>query len=750
MKRFRYFIIYFIPALLLAFTIFLALKKVEFRFLENDISKENIGILWENFLKHFSNPLTLLLFQILTIIFFSRTLGFLFSWVGQPVVVGEILAGILLGPSLIGSWFPAFHQMIFPEASFDNLHLLSQFGLVLFMFCVGMEMDFKGIIHRAKDALVVSHTAIFISFSLGVGLAFILYPVYCPVEKNFFTFSLFMGSSLSITAFPVLARIVHEKNLNRTPLGNLVITSAAIDDITAWCILAITIALVKASSWVGALMVAVMALIFILGMTGIVRPFLTILGNFYKNREDVSLYVMSAIYGILLISSWIAELIGIHAFFGAFVAGLIMPPSIRFRRIILEKTETIALGLFLPLFFVYTGLRMNLDFLQSAGSLKIFSLIFFLAVLGKFSGSFVSTRLLGYGWYDSLSIGALMNTRGLMELVVVNIGYDLGIIGKEIYAMMVLMALGTTFMTGPALRLINMFFRKKEQLTSVASTFQYRILLYFSNPSVGRKLLRISRLFYGSNSKNIQVSALHVSPNPELNSYQLEEYEKECFRPLRQEAKKSKIPVSIFFKVGTNISQQILEFTKEGSYDLLLMETRHSVFEGSILGKIIGFTASTLQPEKLIGKLFGKNSIFRGSSWIENEDHKILSESKIPVAVFYDNHSDKINKIILVFYSASDLFLLFYAKKILLSGTVELCIADVRGIIESKFDLKSEINTLKEISPEQINWIPQKNWKEENLHSFDLLIASHESFRKFSSEIQTEDFENLSILLLKT
>jgi Kef-type K+ transport system membrane component KefB len=460
------------------------------KFLENgrDIvviaSKENQ---WTQFLTslthNLQHPLAILLGQIITIILVARLFGWIFRKIGQPSVIGEIVAGIALGPSLLGLYFPEFSSTLFPSASLGNLQFLSQIGLILFMFVIGMELDLKVLKNKANDAVVISHASIVVPFSLGIGLAYFIYYRFAPEGVEFLSFSLFMGIAMSITAFPVLARIVQEREIHKTRLGTIVITCAAADDITAWCILAAVIAIVKAGSFVSSLYVIGLAIVYVGAMLFIVRPFLKKIGDLYKSKNKLSKPVVAIFFLTLILSSYTSEIIGIHALFGAFMAGAIMPDITKFRAIFIEKVEDVSVILLLPLFFVFTGLRTQIGLINDPYLWKLTGVIILVAVAGKFLGSALAAKFVGQSWQDSLTIGALMNTRGLMELVVLNIGYDLGVLTSEVFTMMVIMALVTTVMTGPALDLINFIFKSKagEILDNVTNNNKYKILISFGN-----------------------------------------------------------------------------------------------------------------------------------------------------------------------------------------------------------------------------------------------------------------------------
>jgi len=399
-------------------------------------------------------PLALLLAQVLAILLAARALGWACTKVGQPAVVGEMAAGILLGPSLLGRYLPEFSAVLFAPKSLDNIKLLSQVGLILFMFVVGMDLDLQALRGKAHQAVVISHASIVVPFALGLGLAYFLYGAFAPAGVGFASFGLFMGIAMSITAFPVLARIVQERGLHQTPLGTLVITCAATDDVTAWCLLAAVVAFVKAGSFASALAIIALALGYVLLMLKVARPLLLRLGQPAGQAGALRKAAVPVFLLTLIFSAFLAEAIGIHALFGAFLAGAIMPADGHLREAVSGKVRDVAVLLLLPLFFVFTGLRTQIGLLNDGTQWLVCAAIIGVAVAGKFLGSALAARFVGHSWPNSFSIGALMNTRGLMELVVLNIGYDLGILSPQVFAMMVIMALATTCMTGPALNLI--------------------------------------------------------------------------------------------------------------------------------------------------------------------------------------------------------------------------------------------------------------------------------------------------------
>lgn len=405
-------------------------------------------------------PLTVLLMQITAILIAGKLVGFLFRKMKQPAVIGEMAAGILLGASFLGYYFPAASQFLFPPQSLGTLGLLSQVGLTLFMFIVGLELDLGMLKGKTNTAVVISHASIVAPFTLGVGLAYFTYKAYAPDGIQFLSYALFVGISMSITAFPVLARIIQERNLSKTTLGTIAITCAAADDVTAWCILAVVIAVVKAGSIWSALYTLLFAIAYVLLMLKVVKPQLQ---RFHskENTPEPPAKVLGIYLVVLTASAWITDMIGIHALFGAFMAGIVMPADSRFRHYFIEKIESVALFLLLPLFFVSTGLKTRISLLNTAELWLLCGMVIAVAVIAKFGVSSLTARYTGQSWKDSLKIGALMNTRGLTELIVLNIGYDLGVITPQVFTILVIMALTTTLMTGPTLDLIDRFFKKE-------------------------------------------------------------------------------------------------------------------------------------------------------------------------------------------------------------------------------------------------------------------------------------------------
>ncbi|MCI0660016.1 MAG: cation:proton antiporter [Acidobacteria bacterium] len=395
--------------------------------------------------------ITLLLLQVSIIIAASRLTGLIFRRIHQPQVMGEMIAGILLGPSLLGWLAPGISLALFPPSSLGFLNALSQIGLLIFMFLVGLELEPKTLREQRRLAFTTSIVSFITPFLLGILLAFYLYPRVSIDGVKFTHFALFLGTAMSVTALPVLARILIECNLLRTRLGTAAIACAAVGDVTSWCLLAGVVMLVRSTSLTIPLWLTLLgSAVYICLMLFIVRRMLNKLVDIYLERRTVSQSLLTIILLLVFASSWVTESLGIHALFGAFLMGAVMPT--RLVEALSEKLEDVTVVLLLPLFFAYTGLRTSITLVSGAEMWFYCSLIIAVAIAGKFGGATLAARATGKSWRDAGALGILMNTRGLMELVILNIGLDIGVISPAVFAMMVMMTLITTSMTTPLLK----------------------------------------------------------------------------------------------------------------------------------------------------------------------------------------------------------------------------------------------------------------------------------------------------------
>ncbi|WP_158730222.1 MULTISPECIES: cation:proton antiporter [unclassified Flavobacterium] len=701
-------------------------------------------------LHNFQDPLAILLAQIITIILVARIFGWIFKKIGQPSVIGEIIAGIVLGPSLLGLYFPEVSAALFPVASLGNLKFLSQIGLILFMFVIGMELDLKVLKNKANEAIVISHASIIIPFTLGIGLAYFVYNQFAPEGVKFLSFSLFMGIALSITAFPVLARIVQERGIHKTKLGAIVITCAAADDITAWCILAVVIAIVKAGTFVSSLYIIMLAVLYVAAMIYIVKPFLKRIGDLYGTKDSIVKPVVAIFFLVLIVSSYATEVIGIHALFGAFMAGAIMPDVPKFRTIFIEKVEDVALILLLPLFFVFTGLKTEIGLLNDPYLWKITGFIILVAVVGKFFGSALAAKFVGQSWRDSFTIGALMNTRGLMELIVLNIGLELKVLTPEVFTMMVIMALVTTFMTGPALDLINYIFDTKDgpEQADLSDDSKFKILISFGNNEKGKSLLRIANSLVKKQKNTASVTVMHLSLSDEVHSFNLEDKEKNSFHPLVEESQILKQEITTVFKATTDIETEIADVANQGDYDLLLIGLGKSIFEGTILGKVIGFTTRIINPDRLIDKFTGKEGLFENSPFDERT-RQIISKTKMPIGILIDKDLQQVNQVFIPVFSSEDYFLMDYVQKLIYNNNCKIILLDVNGRLTTNFVMNSAIQSLEQQFPNNISVITDKIIKKDFLDQQDLMLISLESWKALVDSRSTWLSGVPSVLIVK-
>jgi K+:H+ antiporter len=390
------------------------------------------------------------LLALVVVLAVARILGAMFRRLNQPQVMGEVVAGILLGPSFLGWLAPGVASQVLPVNAAPYLALISQVGVVLYMFLVGLELDTDLLQKRSQAAIAISHASIVAPFLLGAAFALWLYPRYSTGVFSFTTFALFIGVAMSITAFPVLARILTDRGMQKTRLGVLALACAAIDDVTAWCLLAfaMSVAHAQTGSLLFTLITTVGFIFFVLliakrGALWLVRR------QTAKGRTTQDMFAI--VCAALLLSALVTERIGIHALFGAFLLGTVIPHHSVLARDIRARCEDLVVVLLLPVFFAFTGMRTQLGLVHGPRDWMACILIIGVASLGKFGGSFLAARWTGSDWREAASLGVLMNTRGLMELIVLNVGLDLGVLSPVLFTMFVFMAVITTLVTTPIL-----------------------------------------------------------------------------------------------------------------------------------------------------------------------------------------------------------------------------------------------------------------------------------------------------------
>jgi Kef-type K+ transport system membrane component KefB len=391
------------------------------------------------------------LLALVVILVAARLVGFVFRRLGQPPVIGEVIAGILLGPSLLGRLAPEAFAFLLPPSVAPLLRVIAEVGVILYMFLVGLELDPAHVRRSPHTALAISHASIVVPFLMGSALALGLYPRLATSDVPFTAFVLFLGVSMSVTAFPVLARILTDRGLQASALGVMALTCAAVGDVTAWCLLAAVVSVVQAG---GEGVVATVALTaaFIAFVFLALRPLLARAARrLERSPGPTSGTAKAAVFALLLGSALATEWIGIHALFGAFLLGVVIPHDSRLARDLRRGLEDFVVILLLPAFFAFSGLRTEIQLVSGAEEWLLCAAIVLVACAGKFGGSAVAARLSGLPWRQASALGILMNTRGLVELVVLNVGLDLGVISPTLFAMMVVMALVTTLATSPVL-----------------------------------------------------------------------------------------------------------------------------------------------------------------------------------------------------------------------------------------------------------------------------------------------------------
>ncbi|MGH9253328.1 MAG: cation:proton antiporter [Vicinamibacterales bacterium] len=400
------------------------------------------------------NP-SLLLLQIAVILALCRLATPVFARLRQPPVIAEMMVGLLLGPSCFGWVAPQLSAWLFPESSLPALNMISQVGLVLFMFLIGWRLDVGHLRTIGHLALVIGLVSIVVPFALGSSVAAVAWYQYAPSDVGPLPLALFMGAAMSITAFPVLVRILDDQRLLGTSIGTLAVACAAFGDAAGWLILAAITAVARSGSVAEAGVPLIGLAAYGVVMIAVVRPLLARVAH----RRGATFGAAPADVGVMLIimvsSAYATDVLGLHALFGAFFAGVTMPRATRAEQVFSSSIEPIVTALLLPLFFAFSGLRTSVQLISGPELWVQALLILAVATVGKGVGSAVAARVVGMSWADASLIGVLLNTRGLVELVVLNIGLDLGILSPVLFSMMVLMALATTLATSPLVSLIT-------------------------------------------------------------------------------------------------------------------------------------------------------------------------------------------------------------------------------------------------------------------------------------------------------
>jgi len=704
-------------------------------------SQSDFGLFKLSLMNNIAEPAAMLLLQIISILIVSRIFGYLFAKIGQPTVIGEILAGIVLGPSLLGYFYPDAFHFLFAAKSLGNLYILSQIGLILFMFTIGMELNINKLKDKISETYVISHASILIPYFFGMLMAYFVYEEFAAKQTDFLSFALFIGISMSITAFPVLARIVQEKGLSKTHLGTIAIASAANDDVTAWCILAAVIAITKTGSFVSSLYTIGFAIVYVGAMLLLVRPFLKRIGDIYSNSEVLNKSIVAFLLLILILSSFVTQVIGIHALFGAFLAGVVMPQLPHFRKLIIDKIEDVSVTLLLPLFFVFTGLRTEIGLLNTPHLWIICGLFILVAVSGKFMGGAFTARILGETWKDSLSIGILMNTRGLMELIVLNIGYEMGILPPSIFVMLVIMALITTFMTTPALSVINRFFPTKDvekEYIIQQSQGIFKAMIALGNPENGKALLNVAKTLLDGTKNSLAVTVLHITPGTDTNPFYGEQFSVDSFRVVKDEATLQSIPIETEYKVTDNIEQGIVKTANYNNFDFLL------VGAGISLSGIPFFKESPLFQNikwlnQFINNVTKQQTFFYPGTLIKDKTRYFIENSNCTVGIFINRGFESITSTLIVLQNESDEFLLRYARRLLKNNSeVTINIIDINKLASNNPVIRQSIHELRHQFPNEVKINKATRLSSTVLSKNSFMLISYQTWNILSTSDRKE------------
>jgi Kef-type K+ transport system membrane component KefB len=682
---------------------------------------------------HVGSSIALLLLQIIAILFVARIFGWAFTRIGQPSVIGEIVAGIVLGPSVFAQIAPDTFAFLFSPDTLGNIDMLSQIGLILFMFTIGMELDLTEVRKSMRQTIIISHTGIIFPFFCGMVAAYLTYPAYASKTAPFLSYALFIGISMSITAFPVLARIVQERGLAKSRLGTLSLSSAASGDITAWCLLAVVIAIAQSGTVAGAMYVIAFSAIFVLFMFFVMRPFFHIIGHIYHNKEVLNKTVVAFMLFFLIAFSYLTEILGIHALFGAFLTGVIMPGNAKFRKIMTEKVEDVSLSIFLPLFFVSTGLKTQIGLIASVDEWLICLFFVLIAVLGKVLGTTAAARVTGETWHNSWTMGALMNTRGLMELIVLTIGYEMKIIPPAIFVMLVIMTLVTTVMTSPLMSFIDFCFRKKagRKAYSLKKSGHFRILLAFGRASSGSILLNVASQLFAKDRLTPDITALHITVGTDVNPIHLDNFEEVSFDPIMKEKERLKMHIHTRYEVSNDAGAEIVNVVNKEAYDFLLVGSGISL--SSVPDDVKAAKHQDAFYLKYWKMIKAPQSLFYPGNLLKDKTKMFIEQASSMVGIFVNRDFKKADKVLVILDQPTDVFLLKYARNLIKANQATISVFDASG------QIGKDRRALYKIEQYLIKYPPVKLLEktaltEELLSSHNFMLIAYHAWNKISEE----------------
>ena len=623
---------------------------------------------WQSFVTsvrtHAASDIGMLLIQLVVILLVVRVVGWLFARLHQPTVIGEILAGILLGPSLLGAVWPEAMEMLFPVHSLGNLELLSQFGLILFMFTIGMELRMKDLKGQAQQAFIISQSGIIFPFILGIILTYGLYsrPELLSDGSSFLSLALFVGISLSITAFPVLARIIQERSLSHSHLGRLALSTAAMGDIVAWLMLAAIMAVSQGGSFTSALYNMLFLALYLAVIFGILRPLFGLLGRRVRHREVLSKSLMGLIFILLMASAYFTEIMSMHALFGAFMLGLVMPENLDFRVIVKEKVEDVALLLLLPLFFVSSGLRTELGLVNTPQLWGLFLICTLVAVVGKMGGTYLAARSCGIQRRESLYLGAYMNTRGLMELVVLRIGLDLGVLSPVLFTILVMMTLVTTIMTAPTLQLIDWLLKKKTPQSLEHATGQ--VLISFGRAETGVTLLEFFHRLCGGTSPQVACTLMHVTTDTDISTIDADHYYASSFEAPMEMAKQLDLAVERKYEIAESVPEAVLSHANHIQSNLLLLGASVNLSQDKKDRDLVAYSDKLTRRWKVVTGRRRQAKKEQSSHSFEELIATFAQEAPCSVGIYVDNGQTPIAHPLVLMQRPEDKELLLVAEQV--------------------------------------------------------------------------------------
>ena len=606
----------------------------------------------------------MLLIQLVVILLVVRVVGWLFARLHQPTVIGEILAGILLGPSLLGAVWPEAMETLFPVHSLGNLELLSQFGLILFMFTIGMELRMKDLKGQAQQAFIISQSGIIFPFILGIILTYGLYsrPELLSEGSSFLSLALFVGISLSITAFPVLARIIQERSLSHSHLGRLALSTAAMGDIVAWLMLAAIMAVSQGGSFTSAFYNMLFLALYLAVIFGILRPLFGLLGRRVRHREVLSKSLMGLIFILLMASAYFTEIMSMHALFGAFMLGLVMPENLDFRVIVKEKVEDVALLLLLPLFFVSSGLRTELGLVNTPQLWGLFLICTLVAVVGKMGGTYLAARSCGIQRRESLYLGAYMNTRGLMELVVLRIGLDLGVLSTVLFTILVMMTLVTTVMTAPTLQLIDWLLKKKTPQSLEHATGQ--VLISFGRAETGVTLLEFFHRLCGGTSPQVACTLMHVTTDTDISTIDADLYYASSFAAPMEMAKQLDLTVERKYEIAESVPEAVLSHANHIQSNLLLLGASVNLSQDKKDRDLVAYSDKLTRRWKVVTGRRRQAKKEQSSHSFEEIIATFAHEAPCSVGIYVDNGQTPIAHPLVLMQRPEDKELLLVAEQV--------------------------------------------------------------------------------------